>query len=264
MSHTSWLTSFLAPPAPTNLLPTELLSTQFDRIHGTWRPLVDEWYSDGPGAELVEELFRRRFLNRLEVMPKEPLRAFNLTPMPEVRIVILGEEPSSIGNVADGLAFSSHIEHQYCSTTRGIIDELDRDLGFRDWGLTSLEHWARRGVLLLNMVLTVEHKTPRAHIGQGWEGLTDYVLQALAADPVPKVFMLWGKAPQTKAPMIQRAGNSHLVLESRAPALSYKVSTGGHLGCGHFSQAKQFLGAHGFEVDWTRGGVRNSVCEAVC
>ncbi len=252
MSKPTWLESFLAPPAPTNLLPTEKLTAQFDRVHPTWRPLIDEWYSDGPGAELVEELWRRRFLNRLEVMPREPLRAFNLTPMTETRVVILGEEPSSVGNVADGLAFSSHIEHQYDRMTRGIIDELDRDLGFRDWGLTNLDHWAKRGVLLLNMVLTVEHKTRRAHSGHGWEGLTDYVLQTLAADPSPKVFMLWGKAPKSKAPMIGAAGERHLILESQEPTLSYKAKPGDHLGCGHFSKANEFLGRNGFVIDWTR------------
>lgn len=252
MSNPTWLESFLAPPAPTNLLPTERLDAQFDRIHETWRPLVDEWYSDGRGSELVDELWRRRFLNRLEVLPKEPLRALNLTPRTETRIVILGDEPSSVGNVADGLAFSSHIEHHYEATTRGVIDELDRDLGLRDWRLTTLDHWAGRGVLLLNMVLSVEHQTPRAHTGLGWEDLTDYVLQTLAADPLPKVFMLWGKAPQSKAPMIQAAGHGHLILGSLKPTLSYKTSPGGHLGCGHFSRAREFLGSHGFEVDWTR------------
>ena len=252
MSKPTWLDLFLVPPAPTNLLPFEKLTSQFDRIHATWRPLIDEWYSDGPGAELIEELWFRIFFNRLEVMPKEPLRAVNLTPRTETRIVILGEEPSSVGNVADGLAFSSHIEHQYERTTRGIIDELDRDLGFRDWGLTNLDHWARRGVLLLNMVLTVEHKTPRAHIGLGWEGLTDYVLQTLAADPIPKVFMLWGKGPKTKAPMIRAYGHGHLILECLKPSQSYMVSPESHLGCGHFSRARDFLGSNGFAVDWTR------------
>jgi len=252
MSNTTWLDSFLAPPAPTNLLPTEQLTSQFDQIHVTWRPLVDEWYSEGPGSDLVVELWRRRFLNRLEVLPKEPLRAFNLTPRTDTRIVILGDEPSSVGNVADGLAFSSHIGHQYATTNRGIIDELDRDLGFRDWGLTNLDHWARRGVLLLNIVLTVEHKAPRAHTELGWEALTDRVLQTLAADPVPKVFMLWGTAPKTKAPMIQEAGHGHLILESLKPYRSRSTSPGGHLGSSHFSQASDFLASRGFEVDWTR------------
>ena len=115
-----------------------------------------------------------------------------------------------------------------------------------------LGRWARQGVLLLNTCLTVENGTPGSHSRRGWEALTDAIIEAVAAEPAPKVFLLWGTHAQAKRPLILRHDGRHLLLESNHPSpLSARRPPAPFIGCGHFGAANRFLAEHGRRpVDW--------------
>jgi uracil-DNA glycosylase len=184
--------------------------------------------------------------------PSEPLRALQLTPFEEVRVVILGQDPYHGPGQAHGLAFSVPHGVALPPSLRNIFKELQRDCGCREQYSGNLESWARQGVLLLNAVLTVESGRPASHARRGWEQLTDALIAALARDPVPKVFLLWGAHAQAKEALIAQAGGPHLVLLANHPSpLSARRPPVPFLGCGHFSAANRFLRSQGRgEIEW--------------
>ena len=179
------------------------------------------------------------------------LRALDLTPLDEVRVVILGQDPYHGEGQAHGLCFSVQPGVRTPPSLVNIYKELEADLGIPPATHGHLEYWARQGVLLLNDVLTVEVGRAASHKGQGWERFTDAIVRAVAARPDPVVFMLWGAPAQKKASFVQSVdeGGRHLVLKAPhpSPLSAYK----GFLGCRHFSQANAFLEEHGREpIDW--------------
>ena len=251
---------FFAPPPPQNEFWPSDLQSQISLVDPSWRALIGEWYYNGPGREMNHLLVGERACSATRtsvsgaemryIYPKWPLKALNMTSLKDTKIVILGDEPSAVGNIADGLAFSSAIPQSYSNAVKAIRDELARDLGIMDYGLSSFEHWASRGVLLLNCTLTVSSHAPKSHVGIGWEQLTDQVIDMVALDSRPRVFLLWGKVAQSKAERIEGLSGRHLVLIADAPNSS--VRTNSFVGCGHFRKAMEFLARHGESIDWIR------------
>ncbi len=184
------------------------------------------------------------------VYPGAVLRALELTPFEAVRVVILGQDPYHGIGQAEGLAFSVPAGQRIPPSLRNIHAELQRDLGLLPPGHGHLGGWARQGVLLLNSALTVEAAAPGSHAKRGWEALTSQFLTALAQDPHPKVFLLWGTPAQRCAP--DRAATAHVVLTSNHPSpLSARRGPLPFIGNGHFSAANRHLGAHGRgTIDW--------------
>lgn len=213
-----------------------------------WRAPVAAFLASDDGRRLAAFLAGRRAAGAM-VYPPEPLRALTLTAFAETRVVILGQDPYHGAGQAHGLAFSVPRGVRPPPSLRNIFLELQRDIGCPPPADGSLERWARQGVLLLNAVLTVEDGRPGAHARCGWEALTGDLLRRLAADPAPKVFMLWGALAQAR-----RAGVDapHLVLEANHPSpLSARRPPVPFLGCCHFSRANAFLRAHGRPaIDW--------------
>jgi uracil-DNA glycosylase len=179
------------------------------------------------------------------------LRAFDLTPRDQVRVVIVGQDPYHGAGQAEGLAFSVPASVRIPPSLRNVFKELQRDLGLAVPVQGHLGMWARRGVLLLNTSLTVEEGRPGSHAGQGWEALTDEIIKSLSRDEAPKVFMLWGAHAQAKA-VWPVASGGHLVLMANHPSpLSARRGPAPFLGCGHFSAANRFLAASGsLPIDW--------------
>jgi uracil-DNA glycosylase len=176
----------------------------------------------------------------------ERLRALELTPPERVRVVILGQDPYHGAGQAHGLSFSVRPGVRVPPSLANIYRELERDLGLPHPGHGHLEHWARQGVLLLNAVLSVAEGAAGSHARRGWERFTDAVVRAVADDPAPKVFMLWGAHAQAKAAFV---GAPHLVLT--APHPSPLSAHRGFIGCGHFSAANAFLETRGRgAIDW--------------
>ena len=173
--------------------------------------------------------------------------AFSLTPLSEVKVVILGQDPYHNVGQAHGLCFSVKPEVEIPPSLVNIYQELNSDLGCYVPDNGYLVKWAKQGVLLLNTVLTVRAHEANSHRGIGWEEFTDAAIRILNEQDRPIVFMLWGRPAQMKKTMLNNS--KHLVLE--APHPSPLSAYRGFFGCRHFSRANAFLEDHGrLPIDW--------------
>jgi uracil-DNA glycosylase len=177
----------------------------------------------------------------------EWFRALDLTPLEQVRIVILGQDPYHGEGQAHGLCFSVRHGVRPPPSLVNIFKEMESDLGIRPARHGFLEHWARQGVLLLNSVLTVEMGRAASHRERGWERFTDRIIREVNAKTEPVVFMLWGSYAQRKAAFVDTS--RHLVLKAAHP--SPLSAHGGFFGCRHFSKANAFLEKLALKpIDW--------------
>ena len=230
------------------------LSAHIAALPDDWRPLAER-FAASPAGMALQSFLAQRAADGAAIYPARPLHALELTPLAAVRVVVLGQDPYHGAGQAHGLAFSVPDGVRPPPSLRNIFLELRHDLGCPIPASGNLERWARRGVLLLNTVLTVEEGMPASHAGRGWEVFTDAVIDALAADPQPKVFLLWGAHAQAKQPRIAAAGGAHGVLAANHPSpLSARRPPTPFLGCRHFSRANALLAARGRAmVDWCGG-----------
>ncbi|HUH38876.1 MAG TPA: uracil-DNA glycosylase [Spongiibacteraceae bacterium] len=190
---------------------------------------------------------RRRAGATVYPAPEQWFSALDSTPVPRVKVVILGQDPYHGPGQAHGLCFSVRPGIAVPPSLANIYKELQRDLGLTPPQHGCLQSWADQGVLLLNAVLTVEQGRAGAHQNQGWERFTDAVIAHLNRERENLVFLLWGSYAQKKGRIIDR--QRHLVLT--APHPSPLSAHRGFLGCGHFSQANVWLAERGVEpVDW--------------
>lgn len=174
-------------------------------------------------------------------------RAFELTPLDQVRVVILGQDPYHGPNQAHGLCFSVRPGVPTPPSLQNIYKELAVDVGTTPVSHGFLEQWARQGVMLLNSVLTVEQGNAGSHRNRGWETFTDRAIQVINEQCEGVVFLLWGSYAQKKANFVDR--QKHLVLH--APHPSPLSAHRGFFGQRHFSQANAFLASRGRgEIDW--------------
>ncbi|HSG35317.1 MAG TPA: uracil-DNA glycosylase [Sphingomonadaceae bacterium] len=179
------------------------------------------------------------------------LRAFELTPLDKVKVVILGQDPYHGPGQAHGLCFSVPDGVRAPPSLVNIYKELADDLGVAIPPHGNLEHWARQGVLLLNNALTVEAGQAGSHQGKGWEAITDAAVAAVAASEQPCVFILWGSHARRKAERVAglQADGRHLILAAAHP--SPLSAHSGFFGSKPFSKANAFLEAHGRgAIDW--------------
>jgi uracil-DNA glycosylase len=183
------------------------------------------------------------------------LAALALTPLPEVRCVILGQDPYHGPGQAHGLAFSVLAGVRPPPSLVNIYKELESDLGLPRPASGDLTPWALRGVLLLNNTLTVEAGQAGSHAGRGWDAITDACVAAVAAREEPTVFILWGSHARKKAsriPALARAQNGsghHLIVASAHP--SPLSAHNGFFGSRPFSQTNAFLEERGRgRIDW--------------
>ncbi len=173
--------------------------------------------------------------------------ALHLTPLKDVRVVILGQDPYHEPGQAHGLCFSVLPDTEIPPSLRNIYQELHDDLGCYIPNNGYLKKWADQGVLLLNTVLTVRAHEAFSHQGRGWEEFTDAIIRAVNAQDRPIVFLLWGRPAQTKREMLTNP--RHLVLT--APHPSPLSAHRGFFGCRHFSKTNDFLRANGLApIDW--------------
>lgn len=173
--------------------------------------------------------------------------AFHLTPLSEVKVVILGQDPYHNVNQAHGLCFSVQPTVEIPPSLENIYKELHDDLGCKIPNNGYLVKWAKQGVLLLNTVLTVRAHQANSHQNIGWEQFTDAVIEILDQQDRPMVFLLWGRPAQRKKTMLHNP--NHLILE--APHPSPLSAYRGFFGCRHFSKTNQFLEQHGLTpIDW--------------
>ena len=211
------------------------------RIDESWRQVLQPEF-DKPYFELLTDFVRQAYRTTQCFPPAGQIfRAFDLCPFDKVRVVIIGQDPYHDVNQAHGLCFSVQDGVRIPPSLENIYKELNRDLGKPIPTSGNLTHWAEQGVLLLNATLTVEAHRAGSHQGKGWEELTDAAIMALNEKREKIVFMLWGSYAQRKGQYIDR--KKHLVLTAvhPSPLSAYR----GFIGCGHFSQANNYLQQYG-------------------
>ena len=260
-AQVDWLAS---APVPSTEVLTAWQPSQWP-LASDWRVVVDRFLASQPGAQLAN-FVQKRLACGARIFPPRPFYALELTPLSQVRVVILGQDPYHGSGQAQGLAFSVAKGVKLPPSLRNIFQEVARDPALSMVARAcvqarqaqpdgSLVSWARQGVLLLNTSLTVEESTPGCHAKRGWEVLTDAMVESVSTLQRPLVFMLWGAHAQAKRPLIERHGPSsqHLVLIANHPSpLSAARGPLPFVGCSHFAQANAFLAGSGESpIDWT-------------
>ena len=173
--------------------------------------------------------------------------AFHLTPLSQVKVLILGQDPYHEVNQAHGLCFSVLPGNDTPPSLQNIYKELNSDLGLKIPNNGYLEKWAKQGVLLLNTVLTVRAHQANSHQKRGWEEFTDAIIRAVNNEGRPIVYMLWGSPAQRKIPMLNNPKHLILTAPHPSPLSAYR----GFFGCKHFSQCNEFLAKNNIEpIDW--------------
>lgn len=217
------------------------------RIEASWKAPLTGFFESGTFAQLRE--FVKAEYRAGPVFPPagKIFRAFDLCPLDSVRVVILGQDPYHGPGQANGLCFSVNPGVDLPPSLKNIFQELEIDLGRPPHTDSTLESWARQGVLLLNATLTVRSGSPTSHAGRGWEEFTDEALKVVAARKDPVVFLLWGAYAQRKGAFLE--GTRHFVIKSPhpSPLSSYR----GFFGSRPFSRTNQALESWGKPpIDW--------------
>ncbi|MEO0462743.1 MAG: uracil-DNA glycosylase [Pseudomonadota bacterium] len=223
-----------------------------DAIPESWRPALESALASEDARRLGGWLRAEEAAGKTIFPPRgQRLTALALTPLDQVRVVILGQDPYHGPGQAHGLAFSVQDGIAAPPSLVNIFKELESDLGLPRPSHGNLTAWAKQGVLLLNNTLTVEASKAGSHAGRGWDAITDAAVQAVAQRTSPCVFILWGSHAKKKASRVKGlgAGDHHLVLTSPHP--SPLSAHRGFFGSKPFSQTNVFWERHGqAPIDW--------------
>ncbi len=217
-------------------------------------PITNDWaaplsaeFAKPYYRELYKKVLDEYHTRRIYPSADDIFNAFHLTPLSDVKVVILGQDPYHGDGQAHGLCFSVKPDVEIPPSLENIYQELHDDLGCAIPNNGYLVKWAEQGVLLLNTVLTVRAHQANSHRGIGWEQFTDAVIRAVNDEDRPIVFLLWGRPAQEKRSMLTNPNHLILTAPHPSPLSAYR----GFFGCKHFSQANAFLEAHGVApVDW--------------
>jgi len=218
------------------------MSPQSDiKIEASWQQALATEFTASYFIKLRDRV--RNAYQETTIYPPPPqlFRAFNLCPLTQTKVVILGQDPYHGPDQANGLAFSVKAGTPLPPSLRNIYQEIERDIGSVVDRSGELEHWAKQGVLLLNTCLTVNHKQPGSHRDWGWEQFTDAVVTTVNEHSTACVFLLWGAHAKAKESLI--TDSSHLVLT--APHPSPLSAHRGFFGRDHFGQTNDFLKRQG-------------------
>ena len=217
------------------------------KIEPSWKEALKDEFGKDYFGKLTD--FVKTEYSSKQIFPADSqiFNAFDQCPFNKVKVVIIGQDPYHGPGQAHGLCFSVNDGVAFPPSLLNIFKEIERDLGIPSPKSGNLTRWAQQGVLLLNATLTVEAHKAGSHQGRGWETFTDAAIRKLASERQNIVFMLWGSYAQQKGAMID--ASKHLILKSvhPSPLSAYR----GFIGCGHFSQANQFLEAKGLDkIHW--------------
>ena len=223
-----------------------------ESVPESWRAALAPVLQTPEARRLGGWLSQEEAAGKLVYPPRgQRLRALELTPLHQVRAVILGQDPYHGPGQAHGLCFSVPAGVRSPPSLVNIYKELREDLGVEVPPHGNLERWAKQGVLLLNTCLTVEAGQAGSHAGKGWEAITDAAVAAVAARDEPSVFILWGSQARNKAMKVPELAQNqrHLILTSPHP--SPLSAHRGFFGSKPFSKANAFLEAQGRgRIDW--------------
>ena len=216
-------------------------------LNGDWYEALKEEFKKPYYKKLFETVNQEYKTKRIFPPAKDIFNAFHLTPLHDVKVVILGQDPYHNYGQAHGLCFSVQKGVAIPPSLENIYQELHDDLGCTIPHHGCLTKWAEQGVLMLNTVLTVRAHAANSHQGIGWETFTDAAIKILNEQDRPMVFLLWGRPAQNKKSMLTNP--KHLILE--APHPSPLSAFRGFFGSRHFSKTNEYLKANGLEpIDW--------------
>lgn len=207
------------------------------KIHSSWLELLNPAFQKDSFQNLKEQLLKERAKGIVHYPPGSQIfNAFNTTPLNDVKVVILGQDPYHGPGQAHGLSFSVPKGVKPPPSLVNIFKAITIDLGIPAPNHGDLTPWADQGVLLLNAMLTVRANEASSHKDIGWQRFTDYVIEKLSRHRDNIVFMLWGRFAQQKEGLIQ---GDHLILKSVHP--SPLSAHRGFLTNKHFSRCNDYL-----------------------
>ena len=217
------------------------------RMEKSWKNALADEFGKPYFESLVRFLHSEKAAGQTIYPPGSQIfRAFELTPLDNLKVVILGQDPYHGPGQAHGLSFSVSAGVPAPPSLKNIFKEIESDLGVKMSGYPDLEKWARQGVLLLNAVLTVRAGQPTSHSKVGWQEFTDAVIRYISDNCEGVVFLLWGNFARTKSALIDHS--KHHVLEAAHPS---PLARGAFFGCRHFSQTNALLVSRGLRpIDW--------------
>lgn len=219
------------------------------RLPEDWKAaLADELTSDN--MDTLREFLKEAYQSGDSIYPPAPLifNALNLTPLLQVKVVILGQDPYHGPGQAMGLSFSVPKAIPKPPSLNNILKEMADDIGISPSAHGDLTHWAQQGVLLLNSSLTVKESEPNSHQSKGWEQFTDAVIDVVNEQTEHTVFILWGSKAQKKGKYIN--ADKHLILTAVHPS-PLAANRGGFFGTKPFSKTNDYLKQHGqMPIDW--------------
>lgn len=217
------------------------------RMEESWKTALSEEFEKPYFNRLVQYLHAEKARGETIYPPGSQIfRAFDLTPIDRVKVVILGQDPYHGPGQAMGLSFSVPEGITAPPSLKNIFKEIENDLGIRMSGYPNLEKWAEQGVLLLNAILTVRAGEAASHSRIGWAEFTDAVIKYISDNCQGVIFMLWGSFARSKKELID--SSRHYILEAAHPS---PLARGAFFGCRHFSQANDILRKEGREpIDW--------------
>jgi uracil-DNA glycosylase len=225
-----------------------LMSVNLDpKIENSWKQVLYEEFQSDYFLKLKSFLQEERKNQQVFPPGGKIFEAFNLTPFPDVKVVIIGQDPYHNVGQAHGLCFSVQRGVAIPPSLLNIFKELQQDLGISRPVDGDLSSWARQGVFLLNATLTVRAHQAGSHQRKGWERFTDAAIRAVSQQREHVVFLLWGNYAQKKEELID--ASRHLILKSVHP--SPLSASRGFFGNHHFSQTNDYLRKHGIQsIDW--------------
>ena len=217
---------------------------------------IEESWKNALASEFTKDYFksltdfvRNEYMSGKTVYPepKNIFNAFNLCPLNNVKVVIIGQDPYHEPGQAHGLCFSVQQGVELPPSLVNIYKEIEQDIGHKSITNGDLSDWARQGVLLLNSTLTVLAHVAASHSGHGWETFTDAVIKAVNENRKNVVYMLWGSFAQKKADFVNEQDNLILKSAHPSPLSAYRGFFGNH----HFSRANEYLQQHGEKpINW--------------
>lgn len=216
-------------------------------IEPSWYGLLKEEF-EKPYFSQLKAFLHQEKAQKIPIAPpgNRIFAAFDFTPVDEVKVVILGQDPYHGPGQANGLCFSVNDGIPIPPSLHNIFKEIHQDIGVRP-SSGNLEYWANQGVLLLNATLTVRLGAAGSHQGKGWEEFTNTVISKISAAKENLVFMLWGRFAISKRALID--AHQHLILTAAHP--SPLSAHNGFFGCKHFSQCNEFLEKTGKKlINW--------------
>jgi uracil-DNA glycosylase len=218
------------------------------KIEPSWKEILKAEFSKSYFEQIALHIKTEKTQGKTVYPPGSQIfNAFAKTPIDQVKVVIIGQDPYHGPGQAHGLCFSVPDGVAQPPSLINIFKEIQSDLGVLPPRHGNLQHWAEQGVMLLNASLTVRANEPMSHSKIGWAEFTDTVIRKISDERKHVVFLLWGKFAREKKTLIDQS--KHLVLEAAHP--SPLSANNGFFGCKHFSRTNEYLAANGIDpIDW--------------